>query len=202
MKRCLFRWNYASVSGHRKEAQRGVHTEMEDDRRLVVVLGTSHCVQMAENSTYRTIDDPDYGRLVERLITVFEIDALFEEASECGPTSAQKLSGRLELKYHDVDPHPEKRHLYGLSGLTGEPLAEPFDFAHRMFPDAHFRREDFWVDAIVRQSFQKALVICGFLHTLSLSGRLDSAGFEVDAYVYVPYDKLCDKVHSACTMPA
>ncbi len=167
---------------------------INENGRLVVVLGTSHDLQMAEKWP-RNVDDPDYSRLIQHLVSDSKIDTIFEEASECGPTSAQKLAQRLELEYVDVDPHPNVRHFYGLSSDTGNPLDQPYDFANRTLPEEHFKREDFWVQKISLESFKVGLVICGYLHTLSLAGRLLSAGFKVDACVYVPHDKLCRKMH-------
>jgi hypothetical protein len=140
---------------------------------------------MAENREDRehNVDDPDYIKLIERLISCFGIDFIFEEASGCGPTAAQKLAERSGLRYRDVDPHLDYRRLHGLSTITGGPLSKPPDFAARTCAKEQFDREDFWVSKGIKgESFQAGLVICGLLHTLSLAGRLRSAGFEVDAY--------------------
>jgi hypothetical protein len=165
------------------------------DDRLVVVLGTSHRLQGAEKRE-GNIDDPDYISLIEHLRSFYGIDFIFEEACELGPTAAQKLAERRCLKYRDIDPHPDKRHLYGLPKDTGDFLKKPFDFAARTKPEAHRKREVFWVEKTKAESFQAALVICGLLHTLSLSEKLISAGFDVHAHYYTPHDKLCRKMHS------
>lgn len=161
------------------------------------VLGTAHRLQGAEKQE-GSIDDPDYISLVEHLSLRsgfgVRVDCIFEEASELGPTAAQKLAESSGLKYRDIDPHVEKRHLYGLARDTGDPLVEPFHLdACWEFFEEHFKREDFWVEGIKGESFQVGLVICGLLHTLSLAGKLMSAGFEVYACYYVPYHKLCRK---------
>jgi hypothetical protein len=159
------------------------------DERPVIVLGTSHRLQGAEKRE-GNIDDPHYMNLVEHLTSCFRIDFIFEEASELGPTVAQKLAERSGLKYRDIDPHVDKRHLYGLSADTGGRLEKPFDFAGWTKPEEHRKREAFWVEKIKGESFQAGLVICGVLHTLSLAGSLSSAGFEkVHACYYLPPEK-------------
>jgi hypothetical protein len=61
--------------------------EREEDGQLVIVLGTSHDLQLAEKWP-RNVDEPDYCKLIQHLIAVSKIDTVFEEASECGPTAA------------------------------------------------------------------------------------------------------------------
>jgi len=44
---------------------------------------------------------------------------------------------------------------------------------------------------ITARAFDKALVICGLLHGLSLAFRLGSAGIAVEkSYTYIPYRRL------------
>jgi hypothetical protein len=160
--------------------------------RIVIVLGVDHRLQGAEKRE-RNVVDPDYGRLIEQFLTAYgvRVDTIFEEASGLGPTTAQKLANRLVLPYHDVDPHEDKRHLHGLSRDTGGSLDKPYDFAAFTRPAEQSRREEFWVHRIGTVSFRVGLMICGFLHLLSLAGRLIASGFEVHANYYIPLDKLC-----------
>lgn len=171
-----------------------------EEARLVVVLGTSHALQMGENreDSEHNVDDPVYSKLLEKFRTGFgmSVDCVFEEASECGPTAAEKLAGRWSTKYIDMDPHPNNRHLYGIEA-TGEPMDEYFDPGKRMFAEEHFKREDLWTKRIREEPFRAALVICGLAHTLSLAGRLISVGFEVHTYGYMPHDKLCRRPHTS-----
>src|SRR5712692_7539957 len=129
-----------------------------EDMRLVVVLGTAHDLQMAEKRK-GGVEDPDYIKLIEHFMTGFgiHIDFIFEEASERGPTAAERLADSLHLKYLDVDPHPDNRHLYGLDRDTGQNLDPPFDHVTWTFAEKQFKREDFWVEKIRRESFQAAL---------------------------------------------
>ncbi len=166
--------------------------------RIAVVLGTSHRLQGAEKRE-GNVDDPNYINLIEHLRSGLgiDIDFIFEEASGLGPTAAQKLAESSGLKYRDIDPQVDERHLYDLSADTGGPLQTPFDFAVWTKHEEHRKRETFWVEKIKGESFRGGLVICGILHTLSLAGTLSSAGFEVYACHYVPHDKLCRKMHPA-----
>src|SRR6266849_2004152 len=141
---------------------------------------------MAENRKDRehNVDDPVYTKLIEHFMTCFGIpvDFIFEEASGCGPTAAEKLARGLRLKYVDFDPHPDNRHLSGLCKETGQSLDQPFDLVAWEFAEQQSKREHFWVKKIRKEQFQAALVICGFAHTLSLSEKLISAGFDVYAH--------------------
>jgi len=171
-----------------------------EETRLLIVLGTAHPLQMAENcpSHERNIDDPLYAQLIKHFLkeSVIPVDFVFEEASGCGPTAAEKIADSLRVKYMDIDPHPDKRHSDGLSRGTGQTLNPPFDLVTRMFVDEQTKREEFWAQRIAKGQFQAGLVICGLVHSLSLSQRLTMQGFEVHAHYYVPYDKLCRRSHS------
>lgn len=181
---------------------RGNKVEIQnDEKRLVVILGTSHALQMAENWQDRkyNVDDSVYIELVEHFTTCSGVPVgyIFEEASGRGPTAAERLAEGLHLEYMDIDPHPDNRHLHGLCRETGQPLDEPFESVRWTFAEKQFKREDFWVQRIREAQFQSAIVICGLAHTLSLAGRLIAAGFEVFAHEYMPHDKLCRRMHSA-----
>src|SRR5713101_466648 len=171
--------------------------------RLVVVLGTSHQVQGAENGR-RNIKDPSYSVLVEKLVDTKEIDFIFEEASGLGPTTAERFAlPRLgQDRYLDIDPHRDKRHEYGISVDTGSiwPI-HPYDSSPA--PDVanwenvheHAKREELWLQTIKDQDFGKGLFICRFDHTLSFAFKLRSADFVVEALSYMPHHKLCTKQH-------
>jgi hypothetical protein len=170
---------------------------LNGNERIVIVLGTVHRLQGAEKRT-GNIEDPVYVDLIKTLGSAMGllVDTIFEEASELGPTTAEKLAREWGVNYHDVDPHVDKRYIHGLSADTGECLNEPFSSVLWTKHNAQLSREDFWTRKIKGTSVHVGLMICGFLHTLSLAGKLRDSGFEVYAHCYVPYDKLCGYVHS------
>jgi len=70
----------------------------------MVVLGTYHALQGAKNrgaNRNKNIDDPSYAVLIEHLIAEYSLECIFEEASECGPTTAQELANKHGLAYLD-----------------------------------------------------------------------------------------------------
>jgi hypothetical protein len=163
----------------------------------MVVLGTDHGLQGAEKRKERNIDDPSYIVLTKRLVREFAIDYVFEEASEMGPTLAQRLADESKLRYMDVDPHESLRLRNGLPPFTGcdYPIYQPTDInaptplpcAVLEYFTAQAAREDFWVKKrIALQTFRHGLLICGFLHTLSIAQRLNDVGFEVTPFAYYP----------------
>jgi hypothetical protein len=176
--------------------------QMIGNERVAILVGTDHKLQGAGQRA-GNIEDPLYLELIKRLgqLMGLQVDTIFEEASGLGPTTAEKLSIQSGMKYHDVDPHVDKRYIHGLSRDTGEWLNEPFSSVLWTKHEAQLRREDFWTKKISSQPFQVALMICGSLHTLSLAGKLSDAGFEVYAHCYVPYDKFCRLDHSTTDPP-
>jgi hypothetical protein len=170
--------------------------------KSIVVLGTSHRLQGAQNYPGTNTDDPSYRRLVTQFISSHGIETIFEEASGCGPTDAQKIAELEHILYFDIDPHVDERLTLGLLPETGyfDCIDEdnPQDrYAHE-YVEAQDRRENYWVRKMKEKEdgFSSALVICGFLHTLSLAFKLRSVGFDVESICYVPYHKLCPKIHA------
>jgi hypothetical protein len=163
--------------------------------RKMVVLGTDHALQGVEKlDESKKIDDPTYGVLVEKLVTDFSLDWIFEEASGLGPTTASKLE-RPGLGYLDVDPPVNEYHLYGIPpGLRFDtyviydsndprmPKLEPY--AAQKIVATVFGRERVWIERINKASFTNGLLICGAAHTFSVALRLDVAGFSVDVIIY------------------
>jgi hypothetical protein len=169
--------------------------------RNITILGTVHQLQGAEKSTWRNIEDAAYLMLVKRFLQ--GKDFIFEEASELGPTTAESLATEQlgAGHYLDVDPHSDHRAAYGI-GVTGEqfpvdPYTQVTDFYHREFEGEQLKRENLWLGRIRATEFTQALLICGYLHTLSLAHKLRSEDFAVETWTYVPYLRLCPRSHEA-----
>jgi len=167
-------------------------------KRSIAVLGTSHRLQGARNAAHlQHINDPSYGRYLETQLRANHFDFVFEEASGFGPTIAEDLATKFlgEGHYLDVDPHPKNRAKFGIPPLREDhtpidPYGDEGCVIHEDL-DGQAMREELWVKRCKEQTFTCALIICGFLHTLSLSFRLQSAGFSVEqAGGYIPYHKL------------
>lgn len=168
--------------------------------RSISVLGISHRLQGARKAEHiQHIDDPSYQRYLEKQLLSEQFDFVFEEATEFGPTIAEKLAAEILGKDHylDVDPHPKNRTRLGIPDLGNdytpinpyEPKSK--DFVQHEHLEGQAKREQLWVERVQGQSFTSALFICGYLHTLSLSFRLNSDGVSVaQASVYMPFHKL------------
>jgi hypothetical protein len=166
--------------------------------RFIVVLGTSHRLQEAAKGR-SNITDPSYPDLAVQLISTEQIDFIFEEATGLGPTIAERLalSHWGQNHYLDVDPPKSERNKYGISAETGaffaidpEDSQKSKDVAYWEFVEEHDKREDLWLQRIKGEAFSKALMICGYAHTLSFAFRLRSE-FDVKALYYMPHHKLC-----------
>ena len=157
--------------------------------RRAVVLGTSHRLQ-GSPSYPNSVDDPDYSLKLRDIISQESIDFIFEEASECGRTIAYRLAESLRpMRYLDIDPHPDLAHLSGIARTDGQPFPRNISAEEKVEEDV--QREELWCKRIAEQEFKSALVICGCLHTLSITFRLRAAGFGVKFDSYIPHDKLC-----------
>jgi hypothetical protein len=167
-----------------------------DMDRHVFVLGTFHTIQGAEKRTEpKNIHDPAFETLIDAFFEVYGVDYVFEEASELGPTIASKAAASRGVGYTDVDPHVDNRSKFGLAANTGEAFTACIPgatntpnwgevFQEHVTPQAD--REKHWVKQISSQTFADGLVICGFLHTLSLANRLHENGIDVTALTYSP----------------
>ena len=83
--------------------------------KSIVLLGTVHSVRGAEKSPRKQIDDPSYRKLIELFVSCCDVDYIFEEASGCGPTDAEKIANRHSIRYKDVDLHPDERRVESAS---------------------------------------------------------------------------------------
>jgi hypothetical protein len=172
--------------------------------RFITVLGISHQVQGLTKAAFQKIDDPSYKQYVEAIICSREFDFVFEEASELGPTIAENISAEFlgAGHYLDVDPHSANRAKFGIPAIPNDwtPLnpSEPGNndvVCHEPI-EVHAKREELWVSRVEAEPFTSALFICGYNHTLSLTFKLQAAGFMVArASTYMPHNKLCTLVH-------
>jgi hypothetical protein len=164
--------------------------------KSIVVLGTYHQITGAENGRLK-VDDPDYSTLVESLISSKRLGFIFEEASGLGPTRAQQLASFSDtIGYLDIDPGREERPAFGIGKDTADSVPiDPMgsrEMAHWHKLEEHDKREELWLQRIGTCTFEKALLICGLNHMLSMSFRLQLAGYEVEALSYEPLRKVAD----------
>src|ERR1700734_915865 len=139
----------------------------------ILVLGTSHRFQ-GTPSFIGSINDPDYAETIRTIISERSIDFVFEEASGCGPSTAQKLVEPTEaVRYLDVDPHLSVRHEHGIVDDSGQPF--PFGITPEKLIEEQEKREQLWCTQIAAQKFERGLLICGYMHVLSMCFRLSSA---------------------------
>jgi hypothetical protein len=163
--------------------------------RSALVLGVAHQLQGSKFLGY--IDDSSFRWIVESNIA--KSDVVFEEASGRGPSIAENFANKIlgTGHYVDVDPSPNERARHGIpDGSSGGSVIDPM-----RFPEDHYEwvsvgaqkvREELWLRKIMGSSFQKAFVIVGVAHSLSISFRLSSAGVQVEkSWVYTPYHRLC-----------
>ena len=166
----------------------------------MIVLGTWHDVQGAQKRTSRRLDDTEYKKVLERLLA--GRDFVFEEATGLGPTTAEHYAlDRMGAgHYLDVDPALADRRAYGISEQTGVSVPiNPGDPESESCNSEHVgdqsTRECVWLQRIQEKTFESGLLVCGFLHMLSMSFRLVGAGYAVEAHHYTPWQKFCQRPH-------
>jgi hypothetical protein len=166
----------------------------------ITILGTCHDVQGLDKWKGRKIGEKDYQEIL--LGRLQDKDFLFEEATGLGPSIAERLAEKkLGIgHYFDIDPPLLRRSAHGIPNETGNcfPL-DPFDdyteFLCESFVETHEKREDLWVRYVQDQSFENALLVCGQMHLLSMAFRLRSAGYQVTAFLYMPWQQFCKRPH-------
>jgi hypothetical protein len=114
--------------------------------RSMVVFGTSHALQGAQNYPGVSVNAASYSKLIEQLISRQTIDFIFEEASGKGPTIVSKLAGHIP--YLDVDASPGNPSEPAFTAKTGS-VAIPID------PDDPDLSNDFYVWEYVREQAQR-----------------------------------------------
>lgn len=160
----------------------------------VTVLATLHILQGAEKRV-GNVHDPIYVALLNKLMTSEEVDFIFEEASGLGPTFAEKLAlEKLAFgHYVDMDPARGERAEFGIPAHSNEPhmIGEPpsVAFANWQLLDAQAKREELWIRRMQQHEFRSALVICGLVHLLSFSFRLQEAKYSVQAINYANWQR-------------
>jgi hypothetical protein len=158
------------------------------ESRLIAVLGTSHRVQ--GSPSYPKLEDPGYAENIKRIILEKLVDFIFEEASGRGQTTAARLADSLKaIRYMDVDPSPELAYKSGIVTAAGVPFPTQISPEEKVEEDV--QREGLWCKRIAEQDFKSGLVICGYLHTLSVTFRLRALGFRATFDQYIPHDLLC-----------
>jgi hypothetical protein len=160
----------------------------------VTVLATLHVLQGAEKRV-GNVHDPMYVALLNQLMSSENVDFIFEEASGLGPTIAEKLAlERLAFgHYVDIDPARADRVEFGIPASSSEPnmIGAPpsVAFANWQILEVHAKREELWLQRIRQRKFESALVICGLVHLLSFSFRLQSANVSVQAINYANWQR-------------
>jgi hypothetical protein len=165
--------------------------------RYFIVLGTDHRLQGAEKRLEPpNINDPSYSALVRDTVSFHSVDFVFEEASMKGPTTAKRIADELNIPYCDVDLDEKTRGEAGMEGSTGQIIAPEYLTkndrpehgsvrSHRI--SAQMQREEYWVNQIQsKPDFQNGLLVCGYMHLLSMGTRLAGCGFCVTAWSYLP----------------
>jgi hypothetical protein len=142
-------------------------------------------------SFINAFNDPDYEAIVSDIISRDKVDFVGEECA-VNTTAAERIAQGLlgAGHYLNVDPileEDKKRHGIGETYYAPPVAGLP---VHRWAIAANEKREQVWVDQLVKRTKTKGLLICGLYHAFSVAAKLLNRGFEVEARTYVPWEKL------------
>jgi len=154
--------------------------------RSIVILATIHEVQGLPGYLF-AVEDPIYKTKIECIIRDCQIDFIFEEASGYNPTTANRSAIAIlgKASYFDLDVDRDL-----ITDLT------PICDLKTLRVAEHLKRERRWIEHVEGEVFERALLICGVGHSLSVASRLTAAGFNVQLCQYLPYDLLCKRAHA------
>jgi hypothetical protein len=160
---------------------------MYSEPRRILVLGASHRVQ-GYPMFVGSVRDPGYLEKIRSIIASESIDFIFEEGSGFR-TLAHDIADEKSILYLDVDPPRLEAHKFGIQDSTGQPFPEAITDEQKVEENA--KREPYWSAKIEQAQFRSGLLVCGYLHTLSMAIRLLALGFQVTYADYIPHDVLC-----------
>jgi hypothetical protein len=165
----------------------------------VVVFGTLH--ELQGPGFVNAVDDASYRLRIKQLVNAS--DFVFEESNGKGPSyaelAAKSFARGSKIGYLDIDaPTQRKKDGTEETAILNDPVdPQPNYISGEEKIVLHLKREMGWLVQIWEKQFKNALLICGAAHSFSMAFRLQAAGFQVRVFLYLPYELLCKRPHSA-----
>jgi len=167
----------------------------------MIMLGTNHMLQGSKKHPHSIID-PLYRSLVTIINTEENVDCVFEEGTELGPTVAEEIAEEKLGKEHylNVDLPIEKRKVLGIGiarmhELSQMPRNEVPDLWFELNVESQRKRETAWLIAIQERKVERGLFVCGLAHLLSMAFSLESSGYSAETRIYNPEHRVCLRTH-------
>jgi hypothetical protein len=165
---------------------------MQTGNKTFVVLGTAHDFQEPECVS-------KFAKFVEELCRRYKVDFIAEEANGAECTHAKIVASSVNARWANVDITQKERDSKGLECTSVGSLSPDEEFA----VDSMFcadtvlnskklcfswmeERERVWVARAEGSTVKSCLLICGVVHTLSVSSKFASAGHAVFPHYYMP----------------
>ncbi len=138
-------------------------------KRKICIFGVHHNYQYC-------VLRPMYLQRLKSLIRLHSVDLVAEEAGTLSTTYAReavKEESKASTRWVNVETEEE----YKRAPNNGCDTLIDFEF--------HDARERVWIETTSRAMKESALLICGYVHTLSVAGKFRSRGFEVEVHSYI-----------------
>lgn len=142
-------------------------------------MGVDHEVQRSDKTG-------DLAKLLRRQIDSESVSLVAEEAIEDDSTVAQRIAADRSVQWLGVDATTcEKTELGIVDELASRPtpLILEGDFCvgmkSRYLPNADGIREELWIQKILANEIDTALMVCGLLHMRSLAEKFTARGCNV-----------------------
>ena len=153
---------------------------VQNGNKTFVILGTDHDLQTRSHN-------PTFANLVLELCRHYKIDFIAEEANGVEWTHAKQVSSSVGAGWANVDLSLKERELTHLGETWDATLScdDRFLESRKLFLRPNEEREWVWVARAAMRTTQCCLLICGIVHTLSVSSKLASASHTVFPHYYM-----------------
>jgi hypothetical protein len=145
----------------------------------IILLGIDHDLQWKDHG----------GHLCQILVDLINdraVELLAEESTGLPTTVAQRLAGKLEKPWIEIDMSEAEKKLAGIDEALANretfqvpPLGSGI-FGVEYLPHEDAIREEEWLRRILQQGGEVVLCLCGYLHLDPFTKRLEEAGCHVE----------------------
>jgi hypothetical protein len=159
---------------------------MQSGNKTFVIVGTDHDLQKPGCSS-------PFADFVLELCRHYKVDFIAEEANGMEWTHAKSVSSLVGAMWANVDITQKESESMRLGSTWDASLSCDDRFlrdSRQLFLGPMEEREWVWVARAASRTIHSCLLICGVVHTLSVSSKLASVGHTVLPHYYIPHSEV------------